>query len=82
MNDFEKLDVFVKRMKKIGIDIQLLGNYPWIYIDRINGIRVKEKYMADHGWTIAFLPVRRDRELQFTDINEIFKIIRKYGCKQ
>lgn len=78
----EKLDVFVKRMKKLGIDIQLIANYPWIYLDKVNGNKVKEKYMADWGFTIAFLPIRRDKELQFTDINEIFKIIRKYGCKQ
>lgn len=82
MNDFEKLDVFVKRMKKLGISLELIKNYPWIYIDKVNGNKVKEKYMANHGFTLAFLPIRRDKELHFTDISVIFKIIRKYGCNK
>ena len=74
----DKLKVFVDRMKKININIKLVGNYPWIYIDEINGKRVTEKFEGNHGFTIAFLPVRADRELEFTDISEIFKLIRKY----
>lgn len=73
-----KLDIFMGRMKKIGVDIDLLGNYPWIYIDRINGKRVMEKFEGNHGFTIAFLPIRKDQELNFTDIGEIFRLIRKY----
>jgi hypothetical protein len=78
MKDLDKLTVFVNRMKRIGIDIALAGNYPWIYINEINGVRVTEKFEADHGFTIAFLPIRADKELAFTDITEIFKLIRKY----
>ena len=74
----DKLKVFVDRMKMININIKLVGNYPWIYIDEINGKRVTEKFEGNHGFTIAFLPVRADRELEFTDISEIFKLIRKY----
>jgi len=74
----DKLTVFVDRMKRIGIDIKLAGNYPWIYINSINGKRVTETFEANHGFTIAFLPVRADKELAFTDITEIFKLVRKY----
>ena len=74
----DKLKVFVDRMQKININIKLVGNYPWIYIDEINGKRVTEKFEGNHGFTIAFLPVRVDKELAFTDISEIFKLIRKY----
>ena len=74
----DKLTVFVDRMKRIGIDIKLAGNYPWIYINSINGKRVTEIFEANHGFTIAFLPVRADKELAFTDITEIFKLVRKY----
>ncbi len=74
----DKLKVFVDRMNRININIKLVGNYPWIYIDEINGKRVTEKFEGNHGFTIAFLPVRADRELEFTDISEIFKLIRKY----
>lgn len=78
-NDLDKLTVFVNRMKRLGIDIKLVGNYPWIYIHEINGKRVTEKFEAEHGFTVAFLPVRADRDLVFTDISEIFKLIRKYN---
>ena len=74
----DKLKVFVDRMKRINVNVKLVGNYPWIYIDEINGKRVTEKFEGNHGFTIAFLPVRSDRELEFTDISEIFKLIRKY----
>jgi hypothetical protein len=74
----DKIGTFVNRMKKLGIDVKLTGNYPWIYIDSINGKRVTEKFEANHGFTIAFLPIRENQELHFTDITEIFKLIRKY----
>jgi len=74
----DKLTIFVNRMKRIGIDVKLVGNYPWIYIHEINGVRVTEKFEGNHGFTIAFLPIRPDVELDFTDITEIFKLLRKY----
>jgi hypothetical protein len=74
----DKLTVFVDRMKLLGIDVKLAGNFPWIYINSINGKRVTETFEANHGFTIAFLPVRADQELAFTDITEIFKLVRKY----
>ena len=56
MEDDEILTVFVNRMKKLNIDVKLGGNYPWIYIDEINGVRVKKEdyFLGDHGFTIAF----------------------------
>jgi len=73
-----KLTIFLDRMKKIGVDITLVENYPWVYIDKINGKRVTEKFQGNHGFTIAFLPIRQDQELKFTDIGKIFLLIRKY----
>lgn len=67
----------VPRLRKIGVDVELFGNYPWIYLDKINGNKVKEKFCATHGFTIAFVPLNDDK-MQLTDITEIFKIIRKY----
>ena len=75
------LTPFIERLKKIGIEVELVGNYPWIYIDKINGKRVTERFEGNHGFTIAFLPVRNDQEMEFTDIVEIFKLIRKYVKK-
>jgi hypothetical protein len=75
----DKIRVFVERLKKIGIEVKLVGNYPWVYIDEICGIRVKEKFEGNHGFTLIFLPARTDSPpSDFTDITEIFKLIRKY----
>jgi len=75
----DKITRFVERLKKIGIDVQLSGNFPWVYIDEICGKRVTEKFEANHGFTLIFLPGRNDSPpSEFTDITEIFKLIRKY----
>ena len=78
----DKIKVFVERLKKIGIDVKLSGNYPWIYLDEINGVRVTETFCANHGFTVMFLPGRNDSPpSEFTDIKEIFKLIREYKIK-
>ena len=77
-NEFEPLTIFVNRMKKLGIKLQLVGNYPWIYIDKINGIEVKEKLSSEYGFTIGWLPVRRGEIFYFNDMSKIFKLIRRY----
>jgi hypothetical protein len=74
----EKLDILKKRLNKIGVDVEFVANFPWIYLYKINGQLVKERYESEHGFTIAFLPVRRNKPFRFTDLNEIFKLIRKH----
>lgn len=75
----DKIAVFVERLKKIGIEVKLTGNFPWVYIDEICGKRVTEKFEGNHGFTLIFLPGRNDSPpSDFTDIREIFKLIRKY----
>lgn len=74
----KKVETLITRLQKIDIQIELLGNYPWIYLDKVNGKRVTEKFHSDHGFTIAFHPIRVGEELKFTDLGEIFKVIRKY----
>jgi hypothetical protein len=71
-----RLDRLYKRLQKIGIELTLVGNYPWIYLHKVNGNIVSEKFMAEHGFTIAFLVGRTGMEL--TDTKKIFEIIRKY----
>lgn len=73
----DKLTIFINRLKKLNINIELIGNYPWIYIDKINGKKVTERYLGNHGFTIMFNSTK-----QFTDIREIFIIIRKYNDKK
>ena len=76
----DKVTIFIERLEKIGIELKLGGNYPWVYIDYINGKRVTEKYQGNHGFTLFFMPIKNDKEIEFTDITEIFKLIRKYCC--
>lgn len=77
MNDLEKL---VQRLKKINIEVELVGNIPWIYLRSVNGNKVKlEDYNANHGYTIAWYPVRQGEQVKLdSDIKQTFKIIRKY----
>ncbi len=72
----DKLNIFINRLEKININIKLEGNHPWIYIKSINNKRVKEKFQANHGFTLAFK--KSGNGLIFTDLSEIFKLIRKY----
>jgi len=76
---YDKLTIFVKRLEKIGIKTTYFGNFPWLYLDTVNGKKVLEKFEANHGFTIAFLPIKSGQEMRFTDIGEIFKLIRKYA---
>ena len=79
MEDWEQqLDTLKNRLSKLGIEIEYVANFPWIYLNKINGQAVEEKYEANHGFTVAFLPVRADKDFHFTDLGVIFKLIRKY----
>lgn len=68
---------FVDRMEKLGIDVKLVNNYPWIYLTSINGIPVRENFKSNHGFTLAF-HLLSGKGVKFTDLDEIFKLIRKY----
>lgn len=74
----DKITVFVERLQKLNINVTLVNNFPWVYIDSINGNKVTEKYKSDHGFTVAFLPIRPRQNINFTSTNEIFYLIRKY----
>jgi len=75
---YSKLDTFVSRLGKINIDVKLIMNYPWVYISEINGKKVRETFKANHGFTVAFVSIQDEQDLNFTDIGEIFKLIREY----
>lgn len=74
----DKISTFCERLQKIGITVEIFANYPWIYLDKVNGNVVKEPFFSNHKFTLAFSGVKRLQESSFTDITEIFKIIRKY----
>ena len=74
------LDRLRRRLKKIGIEIEMAGNYPWIYLEKVNGNEIQEEdyFYGNHGFTVAFLPIREGQKMELTDIRQVFKIIRKY----
>ncbi len=74
------LDRLVHRLLKIGIEIELAGNYPWVYIYKVNGNTIKEEdyYLANHGFTISFMSMSEREEMKITDIKKTFELIRKY----
>ena len=80
MNEVVK---FRERLKKIGYEIKLAGNVPWIYLDSVNGNKIKSDDWtnANHGHCIAWYPVWHKDEIQLNwhDIKLTFKLIRKYG---
>ena len=78
MTDITILDIFIRRMNKLNINLELVGNYPWVYINKINGKPVSEKFQSEYGFTICYLPIKNDQQIKFTDLSEIFKLIRKY----
>ena len=64
---------FINRLKRIDIEVELVGNYPWIYLDKVNGKKVTDTFQANHGFTVFFL----GSPDKITDISTIFKQIRK-----
>lgn len=68
---------FHDRLAKIGIEVGLVANYPWIYLNTVNNKYVLERYQADHGFTVFFTAIRLGEEDKMTDIRTIFKKIRQ-----
>jgi len=64
---------FVKRLKRIGVDVELIANYPWVYMTKVNGVPVTELFMANHGFT-AFFVHRGDK---WSDRRRVFAKIRE-----
>jgi len=75
--DIIKLESFINRLKRIGIDVELFGNYPWVYLDKVNGKKITSKYYAEHGFTIFFRSARHDGTGNFTNLSIIFNEIRQ-----
>ncbi len=80
MDEDNVLNRLVPRLKKIGITIEMAGNYPWIYLEKVNGNRIQREdyFCGNHGFTVCFLPIRPGQKMELTDIGEIMKLVRKY----
>jgi hypothetical protein len=74
----DELEIFANRLDKIGIRIEMVGNLPWVYLEKVNDNRVKETYKAKHGFCIGMLPIRTDESFKFNELSIIFRCIRTY----
>lgn len=72
----DRITRLVNRLQKIGIEIELVGNYPWIYLDKVNGVKVTETYRGNHGFTAFFLHGRED-QVVWSDRRAVFNKIRE-----
>jgi len=70
----DNLSIFISRLKKLNIELNLVGNYPWVYIDKINNKKVTDKYQSEWGFVLGYL----NKGFTFEDLTEIFKLIKKY----
>ena len=68
---------FVNRLEKIGIKVELFGNYPWVYMDKVNDKKVMGTFMGEHGFTVFFMPSRLGQVEKITDIKIVFDKIRE-----
>ena len=50
-----ELETFRNRLSRIGINIDLASNFPWVYLVKINGIPVTERLCKEFttDWDIA-----------------------------
>ena len=52
MKDYYTLiDKFARRLRSIGIEVELGFNVPWVYLSKVNNIPVKGVFLGDHGFT-------------------------------
>jgi hypothetical protein len=68
------IDRFVTRLEKIGITVELVGNYPWIYLRKVNGKHITDNFRGNHGFTAFFL--HKDGIARFSDRRKVFERIR------
>lgn len=77
--ELDQVSDLLRRCEKLGIKLEGSSNFPWIYLTKVNGKRVTEQFLGNHGFTIAFLPIKKEiKYLKLTDTKEVFKLIRKY----
>ena len=76
----DPLSTLRQRMQRIGIEIEFVGNFPWIYLDRVNGIRIRqEDFTANHGFNIAWYGIRNEDKIKLAeDPKTIIALIRRY----
>lgn len=70
------IDNFVNRLNRLGIEVTLIGNYPWVYLHTVNNKQIKETFCANHGYTVFFMPIDNKQKVRFSDRRTVFSKIR------
>lgn len=73
------LSSLVGKLERININVTFVANYPWIYLDEVNGKKVKGTFEANHGFTAFFLRTKLNDPVKYhwTDIKVVFEKIRE-----
>lgn len=70
-----------KRLKSIGIEIQVLYNVPWIYLVSVNGKPVDTTEYKENPHILSYYPTKfsmvEDEKIFLNDIGKTFSIIRE-----
>lgn len=68
---------FARRLDRLGIAVECSCNYPWVYLDTVNGKEVIEYYMSNHAFTAFWAPINQGDGVRFTDRRKVFNKIRE-----
>ncbi len=66
-----QLETLVRRLNKLNLKLEIIGNYPWLYLYKVNGKKVKELYLSEYGFTIAYSKIKTNGII-LNDLNIIF----------
>lgn len=61
------------RLSKIGVDVEFSCNYPWVYLEKVNGVQVTEVKNSEHRYCITYATDQRHLRLR----KDLFKKIRE-----
>lgn len=78
MMEMTPIENLRRRLWRMGISVEFMMNIPWIYLTKINGDSVTEKFHSEHGFTIGYYPVRAGEVVKLIETRVIFDLIRKY----
>lgn len=73
----QKIHKFISRLRRIGIDVELEANLPWVYLHKVNGNKILQKKYANHGFCIFMVPVFTKCDPWVVDLKEVFGLIRE-----
>lgn len=77
MTKANELKVFIGRLNRIGVKMEVSLNLPWVYIEKVNGNQVKEKGNGgNHGFTVAWHT--NDGIRMHKNMSQVFELLRRY----